>query len=247
MNIESFLESTYLKTALQANISEAENTILVENLIDEAIQFGFKLVMIRPEHIALANKKIAKANSKILVGTVIDFPNGNASLEEKLVQAQAAINADVDELDFVLNYDAFKNEKRKEVKNEIIQCVAICIANKKTIKFIIETAALSTMQIIQISALIKNTVIANFKEEDFSNIFVKSSTGFYTTKNNLPNGATKEGITLMIENAFPLSVKASGGIKSYDDALEMIRLGVKRIGTSSARNIVENSISNEDY
>ena len=70
-------------------------------------------------------------------------------------------------------------------------------------------------------------------------MFVKSSTGFYKTVDGSPNGATFPAIIAMLENAFPLSVKASGGIKTYDEALEIIKLGVKRIGTSAAKAISE--------
>ena len=106
-------------------------------------------------------------------------------------------------------------------------------------------AALSKMQIIQLCVLIKNTVIANFKEENFNHIFVKSSTGFYQTQDNLPNGATKETIILMLENASPLPIKAAGGVRNIEEAESMIHLGVKRIGTSAAKTIVEGNESKE--
>ena len=83
--------------------------------------------------------------------------------------------------------------------------------------------------------------MSHFKESDYQTIFIKSSTGFFKTENNLPNGATFESIIIMLENGSPLSIKASGGIKSYDEALTMIRLGVKRIGTSSAKAIANNT------
>jgi deoxyribose-phosphate aldolase len=65
-------------------------------------------------------------------------------------------------------------------------------------------------------------VISNFEEKDFASVFVKSSTGFYTTENNVPNGATIPSIMLMLENATPLPVKAD---RTYDEAVEMIKLG----------------------
>ena len=90
-------------------------------------------------------------------------------------------------------------------------------------------------------------VISNFKEEHYASVFVKSSTGFYKTKNNLPNGATRETIILMLENASPLPVKAAGGVRTLEEAIAMIRLGVKRIGTSSAKSIANNALSQSDY
>ena len=64
--------------------------------------------------------------------------------------------------------------------------------------------------------LIKNVVISNFKEESYASVFVKSSTGFYKTENNLPNGATIPSIIRMLEIASPLPVKAAGGVRNYE-------------------------------
>lgn len=247
MNIKNYLDSTYLKTAEQAKISELVNEIIVKKNIQEAIDEGFRLIMICPKHVTLAKKMIDKTNSKLAIGTVIDFPLGMASTEEKLIQANKAILDGADDLDFVCNYSAFKNGELNLVKNEIFLCSKLGLENNKTVKWIIEVAALTNMQIIQISALIKNVIIKNFKEEKFNSVFVKSSTGFYKTDNNKSNGATKESIILMLENSFPLSVKASGGIKNLEEAKEYIRLGVKRIGTSSAKEIASGTLSNNDY
>ncbi len=247
MNIKQYLDSTYLKTAKQANISEAENTKIVKAFVQEAIDYGFKLIMIRPDQVKLAKGMIGLAGSKVLVGTVIDFPEGRSALYEKIEEAQQAVIDNADELDFVINYEAFKSGKVSEIKNEIITCAKLGLDNNKVVKFIIEVAALSDHQIIQISTLIKNTIIANFKEENFPHVFVKSSTGFYKTENNLPNGATVNTIILMLENASPLPVKAAGGVRTLDEALTMIRLGVKRIGTSAAKTIADGLVSNKDY
>lgn len=247
MNIKQYIDSTYLKTAEQANLTKTENTKVTQQFIQEAIDEDFKLIMICPEHVKMADEMIIKQKSKVLIGTVIDFPDGNSNLESKLEQAQNAIDDHADELDFVINYEAFKKGEVSLIKNEIIACTKLGLSNKKTIKFIIEVAALSNHQIIQICALIKNTIIANFKEENFANVFVKSSTGFYKTINNLPNGATLETIILMLENSNPLPVKAAGGVRNIDDALTMIQLGVKRIGTSAAKTIADGQVSNENY
>jgi deoxyribose-phosphate aldolase len=95
--------------------------------------------------------------------------------------------------------------------------------------------------------MIKNIVLTNFPEEMYQQVFVKSSTGFYRTENNLPNGATIPAIIMMLENASPLSVKAAGGVRTYDEAVEMIKLGVKRIGTSSAKAIASGQESGSHY
>jgi deoxyribose-phosphate aldolase len=247
MNIKDYLDSTYLKTANQAGISENENREIVINCIQEAIDERFKLVMIRPEMVTLAKKMIVKENSTLNIGTVIDFPQGNSTLTKKLHEARQAIIDGVDDLDFVCNYEAFKKGNINSVKEEILKCTQLGIQNHKIVKWIIEVAALNNQQIIQLSALIKNIVISNFKEENYTSVFVKSSTGFYKTENNLPNGATIPSIIMMLENASPLPVKAAGGVRNYEEAMNMVRLGVKRIGTSSAKAIVSGISASDNY
>jgi len=247
MNVKQYLDSTYLKTASQAGLSEEENNVVVKNAIAEAIHEGFKLIMIRSEHISLAKEMILKANSTLLIGTVIDFPEGKSSIETKIKEANEAIENGADDLDFVCNYEAFKNGDIALVKQEILIGTQIGLAGNKTVKWIIEVAALTEKEIIQLSVLIKNVVISNFKEENYASVFVKSSTGFYQTENDLPNGATIPTIIMMLENASPLPIKAAGGVRSYQDAVEMIRLGVKRIGTSAAKTIADGENTTNQY
>ena len=247
MDIKSFLDSTYLKTADQAGISENENAKLVANCIQEAIDENFKLVMIRPEMVSLAKKMVTNQKSKVTIGTVIDFPKGNSNYPKKIKEAKKAITDGADDLDFVCNYEAFKKGNVLLVKKEILKCTEFAIQNNKVIKWIIEVAALNNQQIIQLSTLIKNVVISNFKEDVYPSVFVKSSTGFYKTNDNLPNGATLPSIIMMLENASPLPIKAAGGIRNYDEAINLIRLGVKRIGTSAAKHIASNESTSDNY
>lgn len=247
MDIRPFIDSTYLKTASQAALDEKQNQVVVEHFIKEAVEERFKLIMIRPEMVALAKKIILEYKSNVQIGTVIDFPQGQSSLVQKLQEANQAIENGADELDFVCNYEAFKKGEVELVKQEILRGTQLALAHNKIIKWIIEVAALADKQIIQLSALIKNVVLAHFKEADYASVFVKSSTGFYKTENNEPNGATISTVIMMLENASPLSIKAAGGVRTYEDAVEMVRLGVKRIGTSSARTIVNGEINQDKY
>lgn len=247
MNIKQYLDSTYLKTTEQAGVNEIENTEIVKKFVQEAIDEQFKLIMIRPNMVKIAREMIDEQKSKLLVGTVISFPEGENTLEEKLEEALQAIHDGVDELDYVCNYKAFKKGETELIKNEILQGTKLAFQHHKIAKWIIEVAALTDAEIVQLSALIKNVVIANFKEESFPNVFVKSSTGFYKTENGLPNGATIPTIIMMIENASPLPVKAAGGVRTYEEAIEMIKLGVKRIGTSSAKIIANGGTSSGNY
>ena len=247
MNIKQYLDSTYLKTAINAGISESENTKIAESFIQEAIDEQFKLIMIRPEIVHMAKKMITEARSKVVIGTVIDFPEGKSAIEAKLIEAVQAIADGADELDFVCNYEAFKSGNVALLKEEILKGTQLGLENHKVVKWIIEVAALNTQQIVQLSALIKNVAVSNFKEEVYDQVFVKSSTGFYKTDNNAPNGATVETIVMMLENASPLPVKAAGGVRTYEEAVAMVRLGVKRIGTSSAKAIASGQISDSNY
>jgi deoxyribose-phosphate aldolase len=247
MNIKEYLDSTYLKTASQAGINESQNTLVAKKFIQEAIDEKFKLIMIRPNMVSIARKMITDANSNVEIGTVIDFPEGKSGLEAKLNEAIQAIQHGADDLDFVCNYEAFKEGNVDLLKEEILKCTQLGLENNKVVKWIIEVAALNEKQIIQLSALVKNVVISNFKEKDYVSVFVKSSTGFYQTENNLPNGATVLSIVLMLENASPLPVKAAGGVRTYQEAFEMIRLGVKRIGTSGAKAIAKGESTQSGY
>ena len=247
MNIKNYLDSTYLKTPEQAGLSVEENTKVVQGFIQEAIDEGFKLIMIRPDMVAMARKMISKANSMVTIGTVIGFHEGTYSLEDKLTEAKKAIEDGVDDLDFVCNYEAFKRGEIDIVKKEVLEGTKLGLDHHKIVKWIIEVAALSNDQIIQISSLIKKVVMSNFKEECYHSVYVKSSTGFYKTENGLPNGATVPTIIMMLENGSPLSIKAAGGVRTYDEAVEMINLGVKRIGTSSAKAIANGQTTNSDY
>ncbi|MFN3756308.1 MAG: deoxyribose-phosphate aldolase [Flavobacterium sp.] len=247
MDIRHYLDATYLKTIEDSGLSENQHLKVVEDFIFETIDGGFKLVMIRPNMVALARKMVQSSHSKVLVGTVIDFPNGDGDLSTKIAEAEKAIADGADELDFVCNYQAFKEGNSNVVKEEILVCTRLGLEHHKVVKWIIEVAALTEKEIIQISALIKNVVIQHFKEECYQQVFVKSSTGFFKTNDNLPNGATLPTIKMMLENASPLPIKAAGGVRTYDEAVEMIKLGVKRIGTSAAKTIAEGGTSSASY
>lgn len=248
MNINQYLDATYLKTPHQAGISEEENLQNVTTLLNEAVQFGYKLVMIRSNYIPFAKDFLKQHHCNSLIGTVIGFHEGNYTLQSKLVEAKNAIKLGADELDFVINYEAFKKVNINLIKEEVLQGTKVCLENQKVVKWIIEVAALTSDEICVISKLIKEIVLENFGLKAAKKVFVKSSTGFFKTENNLPNGATFETMKLMIENAKPLQIKAAGGVRDYETALKMIALGVDRIGTSSSKEICTHTIShNSNY
>ncbi|SNR37067.1 deoxyribose-phosphate aldolase [Lutibacter agarilyticus] len=247
MNINQYLDSTYLKTATQANISEEATKQQVVNLVQEAIDNNFKLAMIRPDFVAMARKMVQDANSEVLIGTVIGFHEGTYSTNEKLVEAQKAIDDDVDELDYVVNYEAYKNGQINLVKAEVYKGTKLGLDNNKAVKWIIEIAALTNEDIVVLTQLIRDVVLENFEEAQALNVFVKSSTGFYKTEEGKPNGATFQAMELIVENAKPLPAKAAGGVRNYEDAVKMVNLGVTRIGTSSAKSIADGGNATNGY
>jgi len=247
MNIKKYLDSTYLKTPEQSGLTKEETTQKVKEVIQEAIENGFYLVMIRPEYVKLARKMIDEAGADVKVGTVIGFPEGTINYKLKLAEAQHAINDGVDELDYVVNYEAFKKGEKDYVKKEVFEGTLLAIKNGKIAKWIIEVAALSPEEIAELTKLIRDIVVQTIGLDKAEKVFVKSSTGFYKTENGKPNGATPESIKIMLQHADPLPVKAAGGVRNYDEAVKMIELGVKRIGTSSAKIIAEGGKTEESY
>ena len=174
-HLGSLLDSTYLKTAKQASLSEVENQQIVSELAQEAIAFNFKLVMIRPEYVRKTRMFLDERDSNVLIGTVIDFPLGEASLEAKLSEAKQAIADGADELDFVVNYQAFQKGDVEGVRTQINACTSLCLKNEKVAKWIIEIAALSDAEIAKLTSLIREEVEQSFPN-DVERVFVKSST-----------------------------------------------------------------------
>ncbi len=247
MNIAQYLDSTYLKTPAQSGLSEEQTLQKDIELAQEAIDNGIFAVMIRPDYVSAVKKYIRKKNSHVVVGTVIGFHEGTSSVEEKIAEAEKAIADGADELDFVINYSAYLKGNLDLVEEEFVKCTDLCLQHHKIAKWIIEIAALTDLQIADITKRISGWAEENFDEHELSEIFVKSSTGFYETEDGKPNGATFEGIRIMLDNAGKLPVKAAGGVRTPEDAERMIGLGVKRIGTSSALALIKNQDSKEGY
>jgi deoxyribose-phosphate aldolase len=228
VNIADYLDSTYLKTADEAGISEQETKEIVLNSIQEAIQSKFACIMIRPEFVAMAKEMIESNKSKLKVGTVIDFPFGNNSTETKVEEAKSAIKSGAYDIDFVCDYNAFKRGSFEKFDHDILEGTKIALQSKRIVKWIIETGALSRDEIREIARRISKIVQVNFSQNS-SKVFIKTSTGYYGGC-----GATAKDIKTIKSVAGNLQIKASGGVSSYKDCLEMIMAGATRIGTSKA-------------
>ncbi|MDO5654973.1 MAG: deoxyribose-phosphate aldolase [Flavobacteriaceae bacterium] len=246
MNIKQFLDSTYLKTSDQSGLTEEQTWQKVKELTQEAIDHGIFAVMIRPEYMSRVRKMIDEAESDVVLGCVISFHEGDLSTEDKLNEAQKALEDGADELDFVINYRQFISGNLQFVADEVLQGNRLVLEAGKTIKWIIETAALNANQIAEITDLIRGVTEKNFPGKE-SRVFVKTSTGFYDSADGKPIGATIENVKIMLEHAGKLPVKAAGGIRTREEAIAMLDLGIKRIGTSSALAISDGAAAEDSY
>jgi deoxyribose-phosphate aldolase len=246
-NIGDYIDSTYLKTSEQAGISDDETSRIISKTIQDAMDHNMKLVMIRPEFVSLADQMIKEYDSDLLVGTVIGFPDGDSGQGAKMDEAIKAIEDGVDELDFVVDYKAFKNGDLDTVMKEVSEGTAIGIEDGLVVKWIIESAALSNEEITELTKLISKIVVETVGEQKARNVFVKTSTGFYKPEDGSTGGATIDAVSLMSQNSGPLKVKASGGIYSREDLEKMVDAGASRIGTSAGIEIIRGEKSNTDY
>jgi deoxyribose-phosphate aldolase len=213
MNSAAYIEHTNLSPVL--NISD------IDKLVEEAKQHNFLGICVPPFWVKRAQREIGK--EKIILVTVAGFPLGYNMTETKLHEISFAIDNGADEIDVVWNISSFKTGI-PWTKIDIAKCSKLVHDSSKLLKVIIETAYLSGPEIEQACKICADAGVD----------FVKTSTGFAHT------GATVENIKLM-KNVLPATVgiKASGGIKTFAQAKEMIEAGANRIGTSSGVSILQ--------
>jgi len=191
-------------------------------LFDEAKENDFLGVCINPLYVKLAKEHLKNTNVKIV--TVIGFPLGANRTEVKVFETALAVKDGADEIDMVINVTALKNKDYDFVINDIKSVKQAC--ENKPLKVILETDLLTKDEIKQACEL-----CIKAKAD-----FVKTSTGF--VKNGV--GAKVEDVKLMYETVSPygLKVKASGGIRDKQTALDMLKAGAERLGTSSGVKII---------
>ncbi|PKK94102.1 MAG: deoxyribose-phosphate aldolase [Tenericutes bacterium HGW-Tenericutes-6] len=210
-------------TKLGANVSLAQ----IDQLILEAKTYQFKSVCVNPIWVKYAKEKLK--DTPVLVCTVIGFPHGTHTPTVKGFEAEQVVLDGADELDMVMNVFALKHGDDALILDEIKKVVKA--ANKRTVKVIIETCYLTPEEIVRASKLVL----------EGGAHFVKTSTGFGTY------GARVEDVKLMKETVKDQAeVKASGGVRTYEDALKMIEAGATRIGTSNGVDIVTKKEKKDD-
>lgn len=211
-NINRFIEHTNLKPTITAND--------IDLLVDEAKTHQFVGVCVPPFWVKKTKREIGQNDIQLV--TVIGFPLGYNMTETKLQEMQMAIDNGANELDLVMNISSFKTglnwSKIEMAKASKISHDAGCL-----LKVIIETAYLSEDEIVMAAKIAADAGVD----------FLKTSTGF------ADSGAKEEHIRLLRKN-LPSSVgiKASGGIRDYQTALNMINAGADRIGCSASVDIV---------
>lgn len=214
MNLASYIDHTLLK----ADASEAE----VENLCNEAKQYGFAAVCVPPYFVRKCKQWLKDSNVKI--ATVVGFPLGYAHTPAKVEEARRAIDEGANEIDMVINIIALKANDLNYLKNELTSAATIIQLRGGKLKVILETGLLTKDEMLTACKLCA----------DLNIDFVKTSTGF------IEKGATVEDVAFLRAN-LPKSVKikASGGIKTKEAAEALIKAGADRIGTSRGVALVQ--------
>ncbi len=210
-NLAGYIDHTLLDVSAGAE--------QIEQLCKEAVEYGFASVCVHPCHIVQA-ADILKGE-KPIVCSVIGFPCGSNMSEVKMLEAMRAVNKGAQELDMVVNISALKAGDHKAFMNDIFMTVEG--AGDIPVKAIIETGLLDDDQKKIACELAATSGVS----------FVKTCTGFG------PGCATADDIRLMRSVVGDsIGVKASGGIKTYEQAYELIEAGATRLGTSSSVKII---------
>lgn len=213
-NLAKYIEHTLLKQ----NATAQE----FEKLYAEAKEYGFRGVCVNPAYVKNAKNFLQGTDVKIV--TVIGFPLGANLTSVKVFEARSALEDGADEIDMVINVSAIKDNNWEYVEEDIKAVKETCPNN--VLKVILETDLLTKEEIKKACE-----VCVKAKAD-----FVKTSTGF--VKNGV--GAKLEDVELMYKTVSPfgLKVKASGGIRDKNKALEMIKAGAYSLGTSSGVDII---------
>jgi deoxyribose-phosphate aldolase len=201
----------------------------IEILCKEAKEYGFYAVCVNTTWVVHCAKLLRGSGVKI--ACVIGFPLGAMDSRAKAFEARRAIEEGADEIDMVINVGALKSRDLKRVEEDI-RTVSRACRSTTVLKVILETCLLSD----------EEKVLACQISKKAGADYVKTSTGFSKA------GATAADVVLMRRTIGPdMGVKASGGVRSYEDALLMIRSGATRLGTSSSVKIVSGEKGGENY
>ena len=220
MKLNGYIDHTVLKpTTLITD---------VEKLCLEAKEYGFAAICVPPPFVKIGKALLVSTNVK--VATVIGFPFGYSAVEAKLAEILLAMVDGADELDVVANIVAIKNNDWQLISNEINHIMPVVKSKGKVIKIIIESGVLNRNELLKCCELYGAAGID----------YLKTSTGYAEV------GATAEAVKTMRENLpSHVQIKASGGIRTYEFAKELVSAGATRLGCSASVAIVNQQIQNE--
>lgn len=210
------------------NLSACATSDDIRKLCREARKYGFASCCVNPSYVPLAAEELAGSGVKVC--TVIAFPLGANSIDDKASQAAMCVSEGADEVDMVVNLGAVKDKNWEDVFEEIyaVRCAVDDVdtgdRRKITVKVILETCYLDDEEIVPVCMQAKKAGAD----------FVKTSTGF------AKEGATVHAVELMRKTVGDdMGVKASGGIRTYNQAVAMIKAGASRLGCSASVKILE--------
>ncbi|GAA1806224.1 deoxyribose-phosphate aldolase [Nesterenkonia flava] len=204
-------------TALKPDTDEKT----IRRVVGEALEHGFASVCVNPRWVPLVAAELA--GSEVRTCTVIGFPLGASTTHTKVAEAQEAVELGADEIDMVIDIAAANAGQSAELQAQIAAVAAVVHASGALLKVIIETALL-TQEAKELACRAAEAAGADF---------VKTSTGF------AGGGATVEDISLMHRLVGGrLGIKASGGVRTYEDAVALLNAGATRLGASASLDIV---------
>lgn len=217
INIASYIDHTILKPTA--------THIEIKKICEEALQYQFAAVCIPPPFVSLARDLLA-GQLHVKVSTVIGFPFGYSVLPAKLAETEQALADGADELDVVISLLALKNSDWSYLSREMAAITQRVHDGGKLVKVIIESGILQDAEIVRCCEIYSPLGVD----------FLKTSTGY------AEKGATVEAVRLMRQH-LPASVriKASGGIRQYDLAMQLVDAGADRLGCSASVEIVKGS------
>ncbi|MGL4388695.1 MAG: deoxyribose-phosphate aldolase [Brevinema sp.] len=202
----------------------------IQKLCQEALDYKFATVCVNPMYIGTA-EKILK-NSQVSICTVIGFPLGASRTAVKVAEAMDAINAGASEIDMVVAIGFIKSKKFDLVRYDIEQLCFACHSKGIILKVILETCYLTKDELKKVIEICI----------DLEADFIKTSTGFGS------QGATVEDISFMKSLVGDkIKIKASGGIRTFEDAQKMLQAGADRLGTSNSVAIVQKITGSNQY
>ena len=219
--------SDVLKIVDHTLLAQTATWAQIREILDDAMKYHTASACIPAAYVKQAAEYV---QGRLPICTVIGFPNGYSTTETKVFEAKNAIENGANEIDMVINVGFLKDGRYEKVEEEIRKIHEAC--DGKILKVIIETCLLTEDEKIKMCELVTKAGAE----------FIKTSTGFPTA------GATFADVKLMKEHVGEgVKVKAAGGISSFDDAEEFMRLGADRLGTSRLVKIMKQTDNGAGY